>query len=232
MLHSAQCNKATNEDQKTSSVFENLILLPDNEFWSILRSSCQDSSDLPEDVGLLKEYKFWPKWKSNSRTSNVNYVAPDVFFQFEKLDVIVEAKVGDFGGQDQKQWNNEYVAYLNEYAGKNRKTILIALGGNATMEAGMARDEVRQKKTKVYKCSWIALSNEVAKRRKASSSATDPNEKSARKRLFDNIKLAFSVHNVLEVHWFDELCSNQIRIRETSVDNIKLFQTREAWTKN
>ena len=40
MLHSTYAHKYTYEDPKTSSVFENLMLLPDNVFWHILKSSC------------------------------------------------------------------------------------------------------------------------------------------------------------------------------------------------
>ena len=39
MLHSTYAHKYTYEDPKTSSVFENLMLLPDNVFWHILKSS-------------------------------------------------------------------------------------------------------------------------------------------------------------------------------------------------
>ena len=40
MLQSTYHHKETNEDPKTSAVFENQMLLPDNVFWHLLRQSC------------------------------------------------------------------------------------------------------------------------------------------------------------------------------------------------
>lgn len=232
MLHSTQHNKETIEDPKTSSVFENLLLLPDNEFWTILRSACQNSGNLPTDVGLLKEYEFWPKWDP-AGTSNPKYVEPDVFLRFKELDVIIEAKVGDFKGQYQTQWDNEFIAYLNEYETEKRKVIHIALGGNSSMKNGQAKDPERHKSTTVYKCSWIALRNEVAKGKENFTNMPNPYDSSAKRRLFENIMLAFSLHNISEIHWFDGLCDNPIEIRQTSINDIKKhFQTRKSWAKN
>lgn len=232
MLHSKLCNKDTNEDPKTSSVLENLLLLPDNEFWEMLRSSCQNNDALPSDAGLIEEYEFWPKWNPKG-TTNTNYVEPDVFLRFQKLDIIIEAKVGDTAGQHQDQWDNEYIAYLNEYKTEGHEAVLIALGGNATMEEGQANDCGRNKSTKVLRCSWIGLRNEVTKCKDNLVNQQDINEASARKRLLNNIMLAFSLHNISEVHWLDELCNNPIEIRQSSINDIKAhFQTRKSWAKN
>ena len=38
MIYSTQHNKHINEDPKTSIVFGNLMLLPDNVFWGILKA--------------------------------------------------------------------------------------------------------------------------------------------------------------------------------------------------
>ena len=84
MIYSTYHNKNTNEDPKTSIVFENLMLLPDNVFWNILKDSADNEEILPKDAGLMGDnFYFWPKWNPNSKydTGNSNYVEPDVFFR-------------------------------------------------------------------------------------------------------------------------------------------------------
>ena len=53
MLHSKYAQKETYEDPKTSSVFENLMLLPDNVFWSILKASCFFNNKILSNSGRL-----------------------------------------------------------------------------------------------------------------------------------------------------------------------------------
>ena len=55
MIYSTKHNKNTKEDPKTSSVFENLMLLPDNVFWEILQTAAANKGILPEDAGLLSD---------------------------------------------------------------------------------------------------------------------------------------------------------------------------------
>ena len=73
MLHSTYHHKETNEDPKTSAVFENLMLLPDNVFWHLLRQSCFSNTDIPITSGRLVSYDFWPHW-DRTGTDNTNYV--------------------------------------------------------------------------------------------------------------------------------------------------------------
>lgn len=94
MLHSTYHHKETNEDPKTSAVFENLMLLPDNVFWHLMRQSCFSNTDMPITSGRLLSYDFWPHW-DRTGTDNTNYVEPDLFIRFEEFDVIIEAKYGE-----------------------------------------------------------------------------------------------------------------------------------------
>ena len=73
MLHSTYFHKETYEDPKTSAIFENLLLLPDNVFWHILRQSCYSHEDLPTNPGKLLSFDFWPHWDSKG-TNNSKYV--------------------------------------------------------------------------------------------------------------------------------------------------------------
>ena len=126
MIYSTKHNKKTNEDPKTSIVFENLMLLPDNVFWEILQTAAENKGILPEEAGLLfDDYYFWPKWNPNSTydTGNGNYVEPDVFFRFGNIDVIVEAKYSDNHGQYREEWEREFKAYLNEFENDKKKVV-------------------------------------------------------------------------------------------------------------
>ena len=82
MLHSTYSHKETNEDPKTSAIFENLMLLPDNVFWHLLRLSCFSNDMMPVNSGTLLSYDFWPHW-DRTGTDNTNYVEPDLFLEFE-----------------------------------------------------------------------------------------------------------------------------------------------------
>ena len=126
MIYSTQHNKNTNEDPKTSTVFGSIMLLPDDIFWNILKTAASSNKGrLPEEAGYLYDnYAFWPKWDSNSiyDTGNSYFVEPDVFFRFEKIDVIVEAKYSDSFGQNREEWDREFKAYLNKYEAERKKS--------------------------------------------------------------------------------------------------------------
>ena len=67
MLHSKYAHKCTKEDSKTSSVFENLMLLSDNVFWHILKSSCFYNEKMPTNSsGRLLSYEFWSHWDNTT----------------------------------------------------------------------------------------------------------------------------------------------------------------------
>ena len=130
MINSTKYHKNTNEDPKTSTIFENLLLLPDDIFWDIIRdSTINNNNDLPPIIGSLKHNEFWPKWDPTG-TTNKNYVEPDLFFRFSDYDFIVEAKLSDESGQYYDEWEREVIAYSNEYSEEKKKVFLLAVGGN------------------------------------------------------------------------------------------------------
>lgn len=59
MLHSTYHNKDTNEDTKTSSVFETMFMVPEELFWGVLRATCFDNDNLPVVSGQTENYEFW-----------------------------------------------------------------------------------------------------------------------------------------------------------------------------
>ena len=88
MIHSTIYNKNTNEDPKTSTIFEHLVLLPDNIFYSVIYKSIRTfKNEIPKEAGTLESFEFWPKWNPEN-TINSNYVEPDVFIRFKNFDLI------------------------------------------------------------------------------------------------------------------------------------------------
>ena len=193
MIYSTQHNKNTNEDPKTSVVFENLMLLPDNVFWDILKTAASNKGILPEDAGLLAdEFSFWPKWESSSKydTGNSNYVEPDIFYRFENLDVIVEAKYSDYSGQYRDEWEREFKAYLNKYCDDKKKVVLLAVGGNRTFEREPEL-KVDKYRCPIVKYSWVSLLNAVLAYEKKELSNITNGSLSSIKRIVRNIEYGF-----------------------------------------
>lgn len=190
MIYSTQHNKNTNEDPRTSVVFENLMLLPDSVFWGILKESAANKGILPENAGLLSEnFHFWPKWEPTTpyNTGNTNYVEPDVFFRFENFDVIVEAKYSDSNGQYREEWEREFKAYLNEYENDRKKVVLLAVGGNPTFERE-PEIQVGKYKCPIVKCSWEKILETVLAFEKKELSIIENENQSSMKRIIRNIE--------------------------------------------
>ena len=190
MIYSILHKKNTNEDPKTSIVFENLMLLPDNVFWDILKSAASNQGVLPENVGLMADqFYFWPKWNPNSvhDTGNVSYVEPDVFFRFENIDVIVEAKYYDHIGQYREEWEREFKAYLNEYGEDEKEVILLAVGGNRNYDIEPVM-QVANRKCRIIKISWVALLNAVLAFEEKTLSCIRDDKESSMKRIIRNIE--------------------------------------------
>ena len=193
MIYSSHHNKNTYEDPKTSVVFENLMLLPDNVFWNILKASAANKNILPDEAGLIGDnFSFWPKWNPNSiyDTGNSKYVEPDVFFRFDHIDVIIEAKYSDNRGQYREEWEREFKAYLNEFESDRKKVVLLAVGGNPTLDREPAM-EVGHHKCPIVKYNWVSLLEAVLAFEKHELSSFDNESQSSMKRIIRNIELGF-----------------------------------------
>lgn len=193
MLYSSQINKNTNEDPKTLVVFGDLMLLPDNVLWDVLKKAASNKGILPEDAGLMADNVFfWPKWNPNSKydTGNSNYVEPDVFFRFSNVDVIVEAKYSDNRGQDKEEWEREFKAYLNEYEDDKKNVVLLAVGGNPTFEREPVI-RVDKHKCPIVKYSWVSLLSAVLAFEKSELSVIQDDKQSSMKRLIRKIESDF-----------------------------------------
>jgi hypothetical protein len=110
MISSIQYGKVSvtlKEDTLTSSVFDNLLLLPDNLFWNVIKKSCYQNK-LPDSINSVESYEFWPHWDPEN-TNKTNYVEPDMFIRFDNFDLIIEAKRWDNNQQYITQWKNEFI---------------------------------------------------------------------------------------------------------------------------
>ena len=219
MIHSTYHRKDTNEDPKTSTVFELLLLLPDEVVWDILRSACFDGRNMPPVAGRIESYQFWPHWISKGST-NALYVEPDVFIRFQLFDLIIEAKYGECSGQYRQQWENEIIAYHNEFASA-KPVCLIAVGGNAdkTSESFELTQNVM-----VHKCTWLSLLIQVTRLRdEIKSLPMLSNQQLALERQLELIELGFNIHGVYNIHWFNELPTQHPRISPDSLNTLKTF---------
>lgn len=158
------------EDTRTSAIIGTLLHLPDDLLWNILRSSCSFSENLPEYLGNLLSYDFWPNWDPTG-TENVNKVEPDVFMRFENADVIIEAKQNDSALQYPEQWTRELRAYCNQYGTESTKVVFIALGGNA-MEIKPNTISIDTNAFTIHKCSWFNLMQRIHSERDKQNSQT------------------------------------------------------------
>lgn len=220
MIHSTYYHKKTYEDPKTSTVFEYMLMLPDELFWKILRRACFNNDNLPLVAGKIESYEFWPHWNSEN-TTNSNLVEPDLFIRFQLFDVIIEAKYSDGGGQYYQQWKKEIQAYNNEYVNEKKSIYLIAVGGNADKQA---ESVTLTTDVSVSKCTWLSLLIQVAKHKEELcnlSFRTDEN--SSFLRILELIELGFNIHGVYNIHWFNELERATPYISPESISTLKTF---------
>lgn len=181
-----------NEDFKTSSSIGLLQYLPDEVFWNIMRNSCVGFTTT--DFGKIESFNFWAHTDATD-TSNSQLVEPDVWIETEKYDVIIEAKVGDGGGQYTAQWQNEIQSIKNEQNNNDyeKPIILIALGGNENMHPERVMD------CPVYKASWYNLLNAVVNERETQ------NENGHVCRILDDVVELFARQGIMKMEWFNTL---------------------------
>lgn len=182
------------EDFRTSTIIGMMLYLPDSELWEILRDACFKSSLLPVKAGKLQSYDFWPHWDSKN-TSNTEYVEPDAILEFEKVNIIIEAKRYDEAGQNPNEWKNELIAYNNEYKNLNKAVFLIALGGNSNDKDAVSLNLIGDVMT-VIRCSWIQLQRAIRKQKKESEENV--------LRVLDALLLACDSFGFRDYLWLDD----------------------------
>ena len=205
-LADAQC-----EDSLTSSVFERLLLLSDENLWWVLRNACdkQAATTLPDNVGKLEKFEFWPSWEPDLKLErNSLRVEPDVFLRFEGLDILVEAKRYDFvQSQREEQWQNELAAWFQEFK-SDRPVLLLAIGGNTSVGSCNVKLEHLTQQFRVEQLHWEMLRDAVFELSSRFSNDTQLAH------LFDQLDIVFEFFGVrsLKMRW---LCN----LRSMAVEN-------------
>lgn len=215
VLANAQC-----EDSLTSSVFERLALLSDENLWWVLRNACDKqalaATPLPDNVGKLEKIEFWPSWKPDSQLErNSSRVEPDVFLRFEQYDIIVEAKRHDFTqSQNIEQWQNELGAWCQEFQ-TDRPVVLLAIGGNTTVGTCEVELEHLPQQFRVERLHWEMLRDSVFELSSRFSNDTQLAH------LFDQLDIVFEFFGVssLKMRW---LCYLRSMSMENNVTPSKL----------
>lgn len=205
MLHLVDSNKAgknfnnepavnwkslfrSSEDSFTSSIFGLLFYLPAELFWEILKQSIYNCPDLP-DPGKLIGYEFWPSWKN----SGGNRVEPDIFAEFEHLDLIIEAKRYDKDQQSFSQWDNQLSAYC-ESVNRKENLYLLAIGGIWDGDKQVTDLSLDDQHCRVLKCRWTLLLQTITVLQKAAEKQQGTSSDIAQLNVFRDLLLAFRIH--------------------------------------
>lgn len=206
------------EDTLTSSVVGLMQYLPDDLFWSILKSACGSTTfELPDSIGHVLNYHFWERFNARN-TKNKVAVEPDVWIETDTYDIIVEAKRSDNSGdnsQNDGQWNDQIIALHNSYGKEKPKPLIyIAIGGNDSLRDTTL--QIEGKKYIIHTASWYLLLNAVLK--ELNDNILESHQLHTRRVLFDIVQ-AMQVHRIIKATWFDSL--PQIKIVDNSDSYIK-----------
>ena len=143
------------EDSLTSCVFGLLGYLPGElleEIWGKVLFDPEEQ----KSPGSLREFKFWPHWRSRENTAS--WREPDVFFRFDAVDVIVEAKRSDEERlQYAQQWRNELNAYREVFGRDKAPRVLLVVGGLGGTTKKAWKNETEQLERE-FSCTIIFLS--------------------------------------------------------------------------
>jgi hypothetical protein len=209
------------EDSLTAAVFSHLRHLPSQLFWRILSKACCCAENLPDCPGEPDIFNPWPKWNPTGTVTNNTYVEPDVFIRFAAFDLIIEAKIAKAGTQSGDQWQNELIAYTNEYGKDKRSVRMIALGGihsegdvtlthtwrESATESGSVSGNSHQFNCPVHMCQWstVLLECQRLKRELEEANMNNPSFQTfAHIRILNDLRLFFEVHGYPALKWFDD----------------------------
>jgi hypothetical protein len=174
-------------------------MLPNSLFWEVIKKSCF-KNNLPKNINTIKSYDYWPHWAE--KTTNKNYVEPDLFIRFDTFDLIIEVKWGN-NQQYIEQWEKEFIAYKNEYSRDKKDVYLLAVGGINNEEEYINKIENYGTIT-VYKCMWFNILEtlvDIIDNFNKSEFSNNPN-------IYRIIKLiitSFEIHGIMKIHWFDDI---------------------------
>jgi DNA-directed RNA polymerase specialized sigma54-like protein len=209
------------EDSLTSSVFDHLLLFPDDLFYRILKNSCYKNS-LPETIGNIESYEYWPHWDATN-TTRTSYIEPDLFLRFDGFDLIVEAKRWDYNQQYLTQWKNEFIGYKNEYNEAEKNVFLLAIGGINNEEEESINVE-NYGSINIIKCRWnriLEVLNEL-------DQCYYINNNNFR-RIALIIISALELHGYIKINWLDDLIDKYRIDYDNSLSALNNWREKDGW---
>lgn len=185
--------------------------------------------DIKLNTGRFEKISFWDKWKIKEEENDGNFVEPDVFLSFEKLNIIVEAKRWDDKQQSSDQWKRELKGYFNEYSKYefSKPIILLALGGIHREQTDFVT--IDDKEISVYKSRWSRMLNIILNKKKYLERKVELSEmEEILIRIFEDLITSFELHGFFIGTWF----SDEIRLKEHRPNNILLesfLEKNKTW---
>ena len=157
---------------------------------------------MPQSIGQILSVNFWDSWTPDGEI-NTTRVEPDVWLEFEKAFIIIEAKKYDGGGQYEEQWRKEVKSYNLHWGKLQKRLFFIALGGNQILQnKTITVDGVNHT---IHAASWYNLLNAVIKQLKEESN-------NSAKRILSDIILAFEQHQMFHIDWLKSICNVNISL--------------------
>lgn len=203
------------EDSLTATLFDTLKHLPSNLLWGIIKKSLIKGT-LPAESGELLSISFWDKWDAIN-TSNINFVEPDVFLRFEKLDLIVEAKRYDSFQQKDYQIINEIIAYFNMYKEDEKDMYFLQLGG--LQDTDFYHENLKDYKFEMCKTNWTTFLEQIVIK---NDEFEDDKQSKSYSRILGDVIYGFELHQFFKKDWLKDLPLIELNIE--SFNNFKYLK--------
>jgi len=205
------------EDSLTAAVFSHLLHLPSEMFWRILREACY-TRNLPNDPGEPKQLNVRPKWNYEG-----TWVKPDLFMRFDDFDLIIEAKIKDHMTQSRSQWEQELVAYTNEYGKERRPVRIIALGGiHAEKDEPLSYEGWE---CPVHMCRWFTVLLECGRLKRELEEIKNPSSQTcAYLRILNDLIAFFGEHGYVVLRWYDDFDFKSNLLDSSADSNQRYFR--------
>lgn len=196
------------EDSLTSLLFDLMKYLPDDIFWKILNNSLEGQK-LPNIYGEILEISFWEKWDPE-KTTNSNFVEPDVFIRTSEFDVLVEAKKSDKNRHNSNQIDNEIQAYINEFSKDSKKLYFIQLGG---VNEKIQKDNTKYEIEIIHcKTNWTRILEQIVYEINHLEQG-NCFQINSYKRILDDLIKGFELHGYFRMMWLKDL--NYVSIKRS-----------------
>lgn len=210
------------EDSLTSSTIGVLQYLDGTTFWNLLRNSCGERHLLPKHVGDLIEVHFWRRFLPDLEY-NLNHVEPDVYCEFEHYNLIIEAKKGDFFGQDEIQWRKEINSYYKEVE-SDKPLLFIAIGGNNSLRIKTIDFHNSDIKQIIYSASWQRLLATCY------DLLHNGDLRQSEGRIINDVVHLFEKHHFYKISWLKDL--HPVQLRPNSQSTIENWEGKDQSTNN